>query len=102
RLTKERDEAVREAHRWRHGTPIEGDYLCPDTLAMVEARAEVERMRAVRPFDEWHEDIGSVLWWRLPVCEPPWVGTPLDSDWPYLEHARLAWTELPVPIGTKE
>jgi hypothetical protein len=32
--------------------------------------------------DDWHEDFGPSLWWRLPVVEPPWCGTPLDSDWP--------------------
>lgn len=31
-----------------------------------------------RPLAEWHEDIGPVLWWRFPVDEPPYVGTPLD------------------------
>lgn len=31
-----------------------------------------------RPLSEWHEDIGDVLWWRFPVTEPPYVGTPLD------------------------
>lgn len=27
-------------------------------------------------FDDWHEDLGDVLWWRLPVQEPPYVGGP--------------------------
>ncbi len=31
-----------------------------------------------RPLAEWHEDMGPVLWWRFPVDEPPYVGTPLD------------------------
>lgn len=38
------------------------------TDAMVEAR----------PLSEWHEDMGDVLWWRFPIVEPPYVGTPLD------------------------
>jgi hypothetical protein len=43
---------------------------------------------------DWHEDIGPALWWVLPLREPPWVGTPLDSDWPdYHTH----WTPLIVP-----
>lgn len=50
-----------------------------------------------RPLAEWHEDDGPVLWWKLPVDEPPWVGTPLDDDWPmpggpYYTH----WTPLPM------
>lgn len=34
--------------------------------------------RTLRPFAEWHEDHGSVLWWRFPIAEPPYVGNPLD------------------------
>jgi hypothetical protein len=26
---------------------------------------------------EWTEEDGPVLWWKFPVTEPPWVGTPL-------------------------
>lgn len=36
----------READRLRHGVPVEGDFVCPDTLEVVELRAEVERLRA--------------------------------------------------------
>jgi hypothetical protein len=36
----------RELERWRHGVQIEGDYVCPDSLRMTEALAEVERLRA--------------------------------------------------------
>lgn len=34
-----------------------------------------------RPFCDWHEDRGDVLWWRIPICEPPYVGSPLDSGY---------------------
>lgn len=47
--------------------------------------AELERLRSLhiaRPRSEWHEDIGAVLWWFFPVTEPPYAGTPNDSDWP--------------------
>ena len=30
-----------------------------------------------RPLSEWHEDFGDVLWWKFPIEEAPWVGTPL-------------------------
>jgi len=73
-----------------------------------------------RPLAEWHEDHGPVLWWRFPVDEPPYVGTPHDlgravvvelrawegstqtslmvGGWPgYHTH----WTPLPpVPVPT--
>jgi hypothetical protein len=31
-----------------------------------------------RPIEEWNEEMGNVLWWRFPVEEPPYVGTPND------------------------
>lgn len=32
----ERDAALRELERWRHGQQIEGDYVCPDSLRLLE------------------------------------------------------------------
>lgn len=47
-----------------------------------------------RPLDEWHEDYGPMLWWRFPVEEPPYAGSPLDEDFPdYVTH----WTKILVP-----
>lgn len=49
-----------------------------------------------RPESEWGEDDGPVLWWRWPVREPPYAGTPLDDDWvpDYYTH----WTPIIVPL----
>lgn len=57
--------------------------------------AEVLRpYKTLRLLDDYHEDYGNVLWWVLPVCEPPYCGTPNDSDWPgYHTH----WTTLLEP-----
>jgi hypothetical protein len=33
---------------------------------------------SARPISEYHEDMGSVLWWKFPVTEPPYVGGPTD------------------------
>lgn len=47
-----------------------------------------------RPLADWHEDIGDALWWRFPISEAPYVGTPGDSDWPgYHTH----WTRIICP-----
>lgn len=35
----------------------------------------------LRPLSEWQEDDGDVLWYRVPICEPPFVSSPLQSDW---------------------
>jgi hypothetical protein len=60
------------------------------------AFAEHKRLLRARPIDEWHEDIGDVLWWFFPIEEPPYCGTPNDSDWPgsYLTH----WSMIPIPF----
>jgi len=70
-----------------------------------------------RPYCDWHEDRGDVLWWLIPVSEAPWVGSPLClgrkerhhiteglsividgvGAWPFGDSdiARLWWTPLP-------
>lgn len=46
------------------------------------------------PLADYHEDLGPVLWWKFPIDEPPYSGTPLDSDWPgYHTH----WTPIVCP-----
>ena len=73
-------------------------------LAAYDAkkRAEVasEAMRThfrIHSFDEWREDYGAVLWFTLPIEEPPWCGTPNDEDWPWVLVARedTCWCLLP-------
>ena len=47
---------------------------------------------------EWDHDDGPVLWWRFPVAEPPYAGTPLDDDFPeYVTH----WTPITVPSNPR-
>lgn len=75
------------------------------------------------PFDAWHEDFGDVLWWLVPVGEPPYCGSPLDmgrdvsvtiqigtevlqaglgmtGGWPFYkeDEPNLVWTLLPGSI----
>lgn len=50
-----------------------------------------------RPAREWHEDLGNVLWWCLPVQEPPYCGTLLDHNWPGVEYFTH-FTLLPEPV----
>lgn len=38
-----------------------------------------KEMMKAHPLSEWNEKIGPVLWWRFPIDEPPYVGTPLDT-----------------------
>lgn len=62
---------------------------------VAKLRGELNSLRAPRLRDEWEEEDGNVLWWLLPVREPPYVGTPLDDDFPeYVTH----WTPIPLPL----
>lgn len=52
-----------------------------------------------RTIDEWGEDNGDVLWWKFPIEEPPYVGSPLDANWPgYHTH----WTPIAIPEPPKD
>jgi|GEM_PF-5907067 len=55
-----------------------------------------EAVLEARPLDEWHEDMGDVVWWKFPIEEPAMIGNPLDSAWPgYHTH----WTPHPaIPV----
>ena len=65
------------------------DYLIANGVTVQEC---------TRPLEEWHEDYGDVLWWKFPIEEPPYVGSPLDMAWPgYHTH----WTLIPMPQPPK-
>jgi len=57
----------------------------PDIVKAVE---EQDKVTTLRPVDDWHDDVGDVLWWY--PGEPPYCGSPLDTDWPgYHEYFTL-------------
>jgi hypothetical protein len=64
--------------------------------AIADARQAMAPEVAI-PGERYHEDDGPVLWWRFPVDQPPYAGTPNDSDWPgYHTH----FTPLPpAPVA---
>lgn len=53
-----------------------------------------------RPIEEWHEDIGDCLWWRFPIEEPPYCGSPLDHDWAEYgyDNYYTHFTEIVIPV----
>lgn len=55
------------------------------------------RRPVLRPFGDWHEDHGFCLWWRKPIDEEPWVGSPLDWGWPWekADESELVWIVCP-------
>lgn len=50
-----------------------------------------------RPLEDWDEEMGDVLWWRFPIEEPPWIGSPLDTGWPLVANYVTHWTPIPIP-----
>ena len=68
--------------------------------AKKRAAIRVEAMTThfrIRPFAEWHEEDGAVLWFTLPIQLPPWCGTPNDDDWPWVwtKKEDTCWCLLP-------
>lgn len=57
--------------------------------------------RALTAFkkEAYHEDMGNVLWWKFPVEEPPYVGSPLSYDW---SDRYTHFTPLIVPEEPKQ
>lgn len=48
--------------------------------------------------EDWGEDYGDCLWWKFPIEEPPYCGSPLDYNFPdYVTH----FTRLIVPDEPK-
>jgi hypothetical protein len=55
------------------------DAAINDKVAALIESAEVGALHCrARPISEYHSDMGDVLWWRFPISEPPYVGTPDD------------------------
>lgn len=64
--------------------------------------AAMATMTTARPAADWHDDDGPVLWWRFPIEEPPYCGTPYDfdtNDRPVFRdrNSYTHWTRLPIP-----
>jgi hypothetical protein len=81
------------------GANLDRDYAKAAAIIVADRRAAVakalEPYVTPQPRDTWEEEDGPVLWWLLPVSEPPYCGTPLDDDFPeYMTH----WTQCPEPL----
>lgn len=81
--------------------------------ALLRRREEEARRLAFhqpRLEAEFHEDMGYGVWFRFPIDEPPWIGSPLCDDWPgYHTHftplpdahlvTALAWRGFFITFG---
>ena len=83
-----------ERDEWKRTADAFADDVCGYINEILSLRSRLESAERPIPIDDWHEDDGPVLLWFFPVCEPPFAGTPNDSDWPgYHTH----FTRLIVP-----
>jgi hypothetical protein len=78
---------------WKICSAWDGKITKPVLRKAIEAYVKEAGVSPVaEPKDTWHEDDGPVTWWKFPVEEPSWIGTPKDDDWPgYHTH----WTPHP-------
>lgn len=53
-----------------------------------------------RPLDEWHEDDGTVIFFKLHAGEPPCITDPLSSDW--VDNYYTHWLPLPKCFLTND
>jgi len=61
----------------------------------IKRLGELEDANELMPLDEWGEDYGDCLWWRLPIEEPPYCGSPLCCNFPdNVTH----FTRLTIPF----
>lgn len=71
---------------------------CVEAIADYLLAHGVTVQECAKPLEEWGEDCGDVLWWKFPIEEPPYVGSPLDEKWPaYHTH----WTPIVMPQPPK-
>mgnify|MGYP001312241983 CR=1 FL=1 len=57
-----------------------------------------EALETARRLEEWHEDYGDAPWWKFPIAESPYCGTPLDCSW---TDGYTHWTPLVEPEPPK-
>src|SRR4051812_8711438 len=85
------------------------DALFQEQREASQGRRRNPRLHVWYPVDEWTESDGPVLWWHLPVCEPPEVGSgpgagECNADGTPTACARMIasnwlthWSRLPNP-----
>lgn len=65
----------------------------------VKRLGELEDLLEPIPAEEWNEDDGDVVWWRLPVEEPPYIGSPLCDDFTFDYYTHFTRLGMPLIDG---
>lgn len=90
--------AIERAIRAENSIEVYEDALKFKDEQIKNREALVRELMKAHPLEKWHEDMGPCLWWSFPVIEEPYVGGPLDCDFPdYVTH----FTRLPDPTLAK-
>jgi hypothetical protein len=55
---------------------------------LIEKSKTLELLLHLRPIADYIESEGDVLWWRVPIDEPPWVGTPQCAGYSVELHTK--------------
>lgn len=63
--------------------------------ALEDELQKYKKSNTLKSVDEWHEDIGDALFWKLPIEESPFITSPIRSDW--TENHYTHFTELVEP-----
>ena len=66
----------------------------------VKRLGELEDLFEPIPAEEWHEDDGDVIWWKFPIEEPPYLGSPLDEKFIFDYYTHF--TRFLIPLGYGE
>lgn len=96
-MSTEQQQTITEIALQMLGTIERMDLIIPEITGTI--RKALEQHLIAIPGDQYHEDMGPVLWWRFPIEEPPYLGMPIDFDWAgYHTH----FTPLVCPMPSKE
>jgi len=47
----------------------------------ADLAANVLERQIPQPIEDWSDDDGDCLWWKFPIEESPYCGSPLDLEW---------------------
>lgn len=67
---------------------------------LIKSVESYEEAMKPKPIEEWHEDDGDVIWWKLPINEPPYIGSPLCDDFTFDYYTHF--TRLLEPLEIEE
>jgi len=64
------------------------------------AERKFRLLRTARPIAEWSDEDGCALWWKFPIVEPPYVGTPNDLGREIVIETQVMTLRGGDPIAT--